>query len=93
MADKVASLSCAGCAGACLVPMSVSALDAVDRAVRAHARYVSCAASSSAATPPDQWQSTFELDNVTVPVALPVARDAVPVAAVVYTRSATTWPA
>ena len=76
-ATKAAPLSCAGCEGAAFVPLSVGALEAVERATRAHTRYVSCAGSSSATAPPPQWKSTFELDNVTVPVALPVALDAV----------------
>lgn len=75
---KAAPLSCAGSEGAALVPLSVGALEAVERATRAHTRYVSCAGSSSAsAPPPAQWKSMFELDNVTVPVALPVALGAV----------------
>ena len=76
-AETLAPLSCAGCEGAAFVPLSVGALEAVERASRAHTRYVSCSHSSSATAPPLQWKSTFELDNVTVPVALPVALDAV----------------
>ena len=64
-------LSCMSTTGACVLPLTRAGLEATGRAERAHARYVSGSRAHTALPLPD---ASFEIDDVTVPVPLPIAQ-------------------
>ena len=68
-------LGCASVTGACFVPLPMGALDAAARVEQAHARYVGGASSSSSSSGGGGATGRcFDLEDVSIPLSLPLAR-------------------